>query len=137
MPFRTVTLLGDHQFSSADQPCPTLCDPMDCSAPVFPVHHQLPELAQPHVHHFTLCRPLLLLPSIFPTIRVFSNESVLCIRWPEYWSFSFSFSPSNEYSELISLLSKRLLRVFSNTRVQKYEFFGAQLSLWSNSHIHT
>ena len=76
----------------------------------FPVHHQLPELAQTHVHQVSdgiqpshpLSPPLLLLPSIFPSIRVFSNESVLRIRWPKYWSFSFSISPSNEYSGLIS-----------------------------------
>ena len=85
------------------------CDPMDCSIPGFPVHHQHPEHTQTHVHcsvmpsnHLILCRPLLLLPSIFPSIRVFSNESVLHIRWPKYWSFSFSISPSNEYSGLIS-----------------------------------
>ena len=88
-------------------------------------------------NHLILCHPLLLLPSIFPSVRVFSNESVLCIRWPKYWSFSFSISPSNEYSGLISfrvdcwisLLYKGLSRVFSNTTVQKYQFFGAQLSL--------
>ena len=83
-----------------------------------------------------LCYPLLLLPSIFTSIRVFSSESVLRIRWPKYWSFSFSISPSNEYSGLISfrtgwisLRSKGLSRVFSNTTVQKHQFFGAQLSL--------
>ena len=88
-------------------------------------------------NHLTLCCPLLLLPSIFPSIRVFFYESVLCIRWPKYWSFSFSVSPSNEYSGLvslgwtdwISLQSKGLSRVFSNTTVQKYQFFNAQLSL--------
>ena len=88
-------------------------------------------------NHLILCRPLLLLPSIFPSIRVFSNESVLCIRWPTYWSFSFSISPSNVYSGLvsfrmdwwISLQSKGLLRVFSNATVQKHQFFGTQLSL--------
>ena len=97
-----------HQFSSVTQLCLTLCSPMDCSTPGFPVHHQLPELAQTHGHrvsdainHFILCRPLLLLPSIFPSIRVFSNESVLYTRWPKYWSFSFSISASNEYSGLI------------------------------------
>ena len=92
-----------------------------------------------------LCRPLLLLPSIFPSIRVFSNELVLRIRWPKYWSFSFSISPSNEYSGLISfrmdwldlLAVQGTLKVFSNTTVQKHQFFCAQLSLWSNSYIHT
>ena len=81
-----------------------------------------------------LCHPLLL-PSIFPSIRVFSNELVLHIRWPKYWSFSIS--PSNEHPGLISLQSKGLSRVFSNTTVQKHQFFAAQLSLWSNFHIHT
>ena len=97
------------QFNSVTQSCPTLCDPMDCSTPGFPVHHQLLELTQTHVHRvsdaiqpFILCHPLLLLLSIFPSIRVFSNESVLCIRWPKYWSFTFSISLSNEYSELFS-----------------------------------
>ena len=93
----------------------------------------------------TLCLPLLLLPSIFPSIRVFSIESFLPIRWPKYCSFSFSISPSNEYWGLISLgwtswislQSKGLSRVFSNTTVQKHQFFSAQLYLWSNSHIHT
>ena len=77
--------------------------------PGFPVHHQLPELTQTHVHrvgdaiyHLILHHPLLLLPSIFPSVRVFSNESVLCIRWPKYWSFSFSIGPSNECLGLIS-----------------------------------
>ena len=95
-------------------------------------------------NHLILCRPLFLLLSIFPSIKVFSNKSVLHIRWSEYWSFSLSISSSNEYSGLfplgwtgwISLQSKELSRVFSNTTVQKYQFFGAQPSLWSNSHIH-
>ena len=94
-------------FSDA-QLCPALCDPMDCSMPGFPVHHHLQELAQSlsiesvmPSNHLIFCHPLLLLPSIFPSIGVFSNELVLCIRWPKYWSFSFSISPSNEYSELI------------------------------------
>ena len=79
---------------------------MDCSMPGFPVHHQLLELTQTHVHRVSdaiLCHPLLLLPSIFPSNRVFSSESVLHIRWPKYWSFTFSISPSNDYSELTSL----------------------------------
>ena len=96
-------------------------------------------------NHLVLCHPLLLLLSFFPSIRVFSNESVLCIRWPKDRSFSFSISPSNEYSGLISfrivwfdlLESKGLSRVFSNTTAQKHQFFSAQLSLQSTSHIHT
>ena len=86
--------------------------------------------------HLILCHPLLLLPSIFPSIRVFSNESGLHTRWPKYWSFSFNISPSNEHSGLslgwtgwIFLQSKGLSRVFSNTTVQKHQFFSAQLSL--------
>ena len=96
------------QFSSDAQSYPTLCDPTDCSMPGFPVHHQLLELAQTHVHRdravtiSSLCHPFLLLPSIFPSIRVFSNELALRIRWPKYWGFSFSISPSSDYSELIS-----------------------------------
>ena len=96
-------------------------------------------------NHRVHCCPLLLLPSIFPSIRVFSNESALRIKWPNYWSFSFNISPSNEHSGLISfrmdwldlLAVQRLSKVFSNTIVQKHQFFSAQLSLWSNSHIHT
>ena len=98
------------QLSSVAHSCQTLCDPMDWSTPGFPDHHQLPELAQTHVHwvgdaiqpSHPLFSPLLLLLSIFPSIRVFSNESVLCIRWPKDWNSSFSISPSNEYSGLIS-----------------------------------
>ena len=86
--------------------------------------------------HLILCRPLLLLPSIFPTIRVFSNELALCIRWPKYWNRSFSIKPSNEYSELISFRI-RLSGVFSSTTVWKHQLFGAQPSSWSNSHIST
>ena len=98
-------------FSSVTQSCPTLCDPMDCSIPDFPVYHQLPELTQTHVHlvelvmpanHLILCYPLLFLLSIFPSLRVFSSESVLRIRLLKYWSFSFSISPSNGYSGLLS-----------------------------------
>ena len=95
-------------------------------------------------NHLILCCPLLLLPSIFPSIRVFSNKSALHIRWPNYWNLRF-ISPSNEYSGLISfrmdwvdLLEVQVtLRVFSNTTVQKHQFFSPQLSLQSNSHIHT
>ena len=96
-------------------------------------------------NHLILCCPLLLLLSIFPSIRVFSNGLTLPIRWPKYWNFSFSVSPSSEYSGLISfridwfdsLLSKGLSGAFSSTTTQKNQFFGAQPSLWSNFHIHT
>ena len=97
------------QFSSVAQLCPTLCDPMDYSMTVLPVHHRLPELAQTHVHWVSdAVQPSHALSSPSPPAlnlskhQVFSNESVLCIRWPKYWSFSFSISPSNEYSGLIS-----------------------------------
>ena len=130
------------QFSSVAQSCPTL-------PPWITVHQaslsitnsqSLPkpmsiELVMPS-NHLILCHPLLLLPSIFSSIKVFSNESALHIRWPKYCSFSFSNSPSNEYSRLISfrmdwisLQSKGLSRVFSNTTVQKHQFFSTQLSL--------
>ena len=97
------------QFSSVAQSCLNTCDPMECSTPGFPVHHQSQsllkllsiELVMPS-NHLILCHPLLLLPSFFPSIRVFSNESDLHIRWPKYWSFSFSIRSSNEYSGLIS-----------------------------------
>ena len=96
----TIALLFSHSY-------PALCNPMDCSMPGFPVLHHLPELAQTHVHwvadaiqSFILCCPLLLLPSVSPSIRVFSNELALHIRWPKYWSFSIS--PSSTYSGLIS-----------------------------------
>ena len=98
------------QFSSVTQSCPTLCDPMTCSTPGLPVQHQLQsilklmsiELVMPS-NHLILCScPFLLLPSVFPSIRVFSNESVLCIRWPKYWTFSFNINPSNEHRGLIS-----------------------------------
>ena len=94
--------------SSVAQSCLNLSDPMDCSTLGFPVHHHHLEFAQTHVQqvgdaiHVILCRPLLLLPSVLPSIKVFSNESVLHIRWPKYWSFSFSISPSNEHPGLIS-----------------------------------
>ena len=131
------------------------CSPVDYSMPGFPVLHKLPEFAQTHVlelmmpsNHLILCRPLLLLSSIFPSIRVLSSESDVCIRWPKYWSFSFNISPSNGYSwfdfelqfqhqsfqwifqvwfplgwtALISLRSKGLSRVFSSTTVLSHQF---------------
>ena len=139
---------------SVAQSCPTLCDPMDCSTPDFPVHHQLPELAQTHVHwvsgaiqptHLILCHPLLLLPSIFPSIRVFYNESALLIRWPKCWSISFSINLSNEYSGLISFRTDwfDLLAVQGTLKslLQHYQFKSINSSVlqpfvWSNSHIH-
>ena len=103
--YPTFLYLFSIQFSS----CPTLCDPMDYSTPGLPVHHQLLEFTQIHFHWCSDAiqpshhgHPLLLLPSIFPSIRVFSNESVLHIRWPKYWSLSFNISPSNEHPGLIS-----------------------------------
>ena len=94
-------------------------------------------------NHLILCRPLLFLPSIFPSIRVFSNEFVLPIRWPKDWTLSFRISPSNEIQDWfplgltgwISLQSKWISSIFSDTTVEKHQFFGAQPSLWSNSHI--
>ena len=102
------------------------------------------ESVMPSNHH-VLCHILLLLSSILPSIRNFSNESALHIRWPKFWSFSFSISPSNEYSGLISfridwfdlLAVQGTLRVFFNNTIQRHQFFHAQPSLCSNSHIHT
>ena len=132
------------QFSSVAQSCPTPCEPMKHSTLGLPVHHQLLESTQTQVHrvsdaisHLILCCHLLLLPTIFPSIRIFSNESGLRMRWPKYWSFSFSISPFNEHPGPISfrtdwwlsLKSKGLSSVFSSTTVQKHQFFGAQFSL--------
>ena len=142
------------QFSSVTQSCPTLCDPMNCarqaslsitnsrsSLKLMPIESVMP------YNHLILCRPLLLLPSIFPSIRVFFNESSLRMRWPKYWSFSFSISPSNEHPGLISFRIDwlDLLAVqgtlkshfISNTTIQKNQFFSTQLSSQSNSHTHT
>ena len=97
------------RIRSVTQSCLTLCDPMNLSTPGLPVHHQLPEFTQTHVQrvsdaiqHLILCHPLLLLPPIPPCIRVFSSESALRMRWPKYWSFSFSISPSNKHPGLVS-----------------------------------
>ena len=104
-----VSSCSSVQFSSVTQSCPTLCYPMNRSMPGLPVHHQHLEFTQTKSiesvmpsSHLILCRPLLLRPSIFPSVRVFSNESAVCIRWPKYWSFSFNISPSNEHPGLIS-----------------------------------
>ena len=145
-----VTLINQvSSVSSVAQSCPTLCDSMDYSMPAFPGHHQLPKLAQTHVHQVgDAIQPshplssLLILPSNFPSIRVFSNDPVLCIRQPKSWSFSFSISPSNEYSGLISfridwldLLAiqgtvKSLLQHYSSKAsvLQRSAFFMVQLS---------
>ena len=134
---------------SVAQSCLTLCDPMGCSTSCLLMKFSLSFTISwrslrfmsiesvMSSNHLVLCHPLLLLLSIFPSIRVFSNEPALRIRWPKYWSFSFSISPSNEHSRLISLgwtgwislLSKRLSKVFSNITVQKLQFFNVQLSL--------
>ena len=136
------------QFSSVAQSCLTLCEPMNRSMPGLPVHHHLPEFTQIHVHQVgdaiqpshPLSSPSP--PPIPPSIGVFSNESTLRMRWPNYWSFSFSIIPSKEHPGLISfrmdwldlLAVQGTLKVFSNTTVQKHQFFGSQLSSQSNSH---
>ena len=138
-----------NQIRSVAQSCPTLCHPMNCSTPGHPVHHQLPEFTQTHFHqvsdaisHLILCRPLLLLPPIPPNNRVFPNESTLSMRWPKYWSFSFSISPSKEIPGPISfrmdwldLLAvqgtlKSLLQYHSSKAsiLQHSAFFTVQLS---------
>ena len=138
--------------SSVIQWCPTLCNPMDCRTPEFPVHHQLLKLAQIHVHWvgdaIQQSHPLLS-PSppsfIFPSIRIFSNESVLWSGGPSIGaSASSSFLPMNSQDWfplglicLISLQSKGLSRVFSNTTIERHQFFNVQLFLWFNSGIHT
>ena len=131
-------------YCSVTKSCPTLCYPMNCSTSGFTVLHYLPEFVQTHSiesvmpsNHLILCRPLLLLPSILPSIRVFSSELALRIRWPKYWSISFSISPSSEYSGLVSfridwfdlLAVQGTLKSLLQDPVQKHQFFGAQLSL--------
>ena len=145
-------------FSSVSQSCPFFATPWitACQASLSITNSQnllklmYIETVMPS-NHLILCRTLLLPPSVFPSIRVFSNESVLCIRWPKFQLQSFigvsastSVLPMNtqdwsplEWTGWISLQSKGLSRVFSNTTVQKHQFFGAQLSWQSNSHIHT
>ena len=126
-------------------------DPMDCSTPgssVFISQALLRFMSIDSVmpsNHLILCHPLLLMPSIFPSTKVFSSELALCIRWPKYWSFSLaSVLPINIQSwsplgltYLISLQCKGLSKVFARTTVRKNQFFGTQPSLWSSSHIHT
>ena len=125
--------------------CPSLWDPMDCSTPGFPVcllKFMSIESVMPS-NHLILCRPFLLLPSVFPSIRVLCNESALCIKWPKYWSFSIR--PPNEYSGLIffridwfdSLCYPLDFQESSSAHNSIHQFFGVQTSLWSNSHICT
>ena len=153
LPLKMKPLTLGVQFSSVAQLCPTLWDPMDCSTPFFPVHHQLPELAQTHIHRvgdsIQQSHPVVpyssCLQSLAASGSFLCDESVLCIKWPKYWSFNFSIIASNEYSELISFRidwfdlhwSKELSRVFSSTTVQKQQFFSTQPSLCPNSHIYT
>ena len=140
------------KFSSVAQSYLTLCDPKDCSMAGLPVHHQIPEFLRltsiesvMPSSHLILCCPLLLMLSVFPGIRVFSNELILCIRWPKHQSFSFSIIPSNEYSGFISfkmdwldlLAVQQTLKSLLQHALPKHQFFGAQLSSQSNSHIHT
>ena len=136
------------QFSSVAQSCPTLCDPMDRSTPGLPVHHQLPEPAQTHVHLVSdAIQPSHPLSSPSPPALNLSSESVLRIRWPKYWSFSFSISPSNEQSGLISfrmdwldlLAVQGTLKSLLQHHSSKHQFFGAQFFFmvqpWSNPGI--
>ena len=139
-----MQLLSSVQFSSVAQSCLTLCNPMNCSRASLSITNSQSSLKLMSIKsvmpssHLILCHPLLLLPPIPPSIRVFSNESTLLMRWPKYWSFSFSISPSSEHSGLLSFrmdwldllaVPGTLKRVFSNTTGQKHQFFGAQLSL--------
>ena len=132
--------------------CPSLCDPVDSSMPGLPVLHHLWSLLKlmsiesmmpsNHLNFFT---PIFSCPQSFPASGSFPMRQLFASRWPKYWSFSFSISPSNEYSGLISfridwfdlLFVQRFSRVFSSTTIQKNQFFSSQPSLWSNSHIHT
>ena len=141
------------QFSSVAQSCLTLCNPMNHSTPDLPVHHHLPEFTQTHVHRVgDAIQPSHPLSSPSPPApnpsqhQSLSNESTLRMRWPKYWCFSFSIIPSKEIPGLISFrmdwldllaVQGTLKSPFSNTTVQKHQFFGTQLSSQSNSHIHT
>ena len=144
-----ITVDGD--YSSVAQLCPIFCNPWtaapQASLSITNSRNLLKLMSIESVmpsNHLNFCHPLLLLPSIFPSIRVFSNESDLCIRWPQYWSFSFNIRPSNEYSGLIYFRMDWLdffavqgtLKSLQH-HIQKHQFFSTQLSLYSNSHIHT
>ena len=137
------------QFSSVAQSCLTLCNPMNCRRPASLSITNCQSLPKPisieSVMPIQPSHPLLLLPSIFLSIRVFSNESPLYIRWPKYWSFSFNISPSNEHLGLISfrmdwldlLAVQGTLKSLLQHHSSKHQFFSTQLSSQSNSHIHT
>ena len=137
--FKLVNIFS--RFSSVTQSCLTICHPMDCITPGFPVHHQHLELAQTHVCRvcdaIQLFHPLLPLPSIFHSIRVFSNESVLHIMWPKYWSFSFSISPSSECSGLIFFRMDWLdLRAVQRTLKSLLQHHSSKASiLWYSTFI--
>ena len=129
-----------HSFSSVAQPCPTLCDPMNhwSQASLSITNSQSLcklmsiESVMPS-NHLILCHRLSLLPSIFPSIRVFSNESLLCIRWPKYWTFSFSISPSNEYSGLISFRMDRLDLAVQGTLKSLLQHHSSKASILQHS----
>ena len=126
------------KFISVVQSCPTLCDPVDCSIPGLPIHHQLPELTQTHAHQVSdAIQPPHLPTSIFSNIRVFSNESVLRIRWPKYWNFSFSISLSNEYSGLISFRRDWLdLFAFQRTLKSLVQHHSSKASIFLVLNLH-
>ena len=130
------------QFSSVAQSCPTLCDPINGSTPGLPVHHQLLEFTQTQAHRVGDAiqppHPLLLLPPIPPSFRVFSNESTLCMRWPEYWSFSLSNSPSNEHPGLISFRMDWLdLLAVQGTLKSLLQHQGSKTSIFQRSGFFT
>ena len=153
MNLKKTTTFSTSQFSSVTQSCLTLCHPMPGLQHARPLSItnscSIPKLLsiEPVMssNHLILCHPLLLPPSIFPSTRLFSNESVLHIRWPKYWNFNFSISPSNEYSGLMSfwidwsdlVAIQGTLKSLFQHHSSKASIFGAQLSLYSNSHIHT
>ena len=143
--YERMLIITNDCCCSVAQPCLTLCDPMDCSTPgllsstnsqsllkLMSIESVMPS------NNLILCHSLRL-PSVFPSMRVFSNDSILHMRWPKYWSFSFNICLSNEYSGLISFTIDwfDFLAVQGTLTVPKHQFFSAQPSLWSNSHIHT
>ena len=137
-------LPGSVQFSSVAQLCLTLCDPMNCSSPGLPVHHHLPDLLKlmsiesvMPSSHLILCRPLLLLPPIPPSLRDFSNESTLRMKWPKYWSFSFSISASNEHPGLISFRMDWLDLAVQGTLKNLLQHHSSKASIFRRSAFFT